>query len=122
MANLLDTIQAEGMLTTFTHMINMSEIVATLREPGAYTVFAPTDAAFAQMKAEKLEDLFEDYYNLSKLVKYHTVMGHIQGSRPARRDLPENDGRATAHHQILSLQRTNQREVGRWFRYPQLCH
>jgi uncharacterized surface protein with fasciclin (FAS1) repeats len=53
----------------------MTEIVATLREPGAYTMFAPTDAAFAQMKAEQVESLFEDYYNMSKLVKYHIALG-----------------------------------------------
>jgi uncharacterized surface protein with fasciclin (FAS1) repeats len=75
MANLLDTLQEEGTFTTFTRGIKMTEIVATLREPGAYTMFAPTDAAFAQMKAEQVEGLFEDYYNMSKLVKYHIVLG-----------------------------------------------
>ena len=75
MANLIDTLQAEGIFTTFTRAINTTEIVATLREPGAYTMFAPTDAAFAQMKAEQVEGLFEDYYNMSKLVKYHIVLG-----------------------------------------------
>ena len=75
MANLIDTIQAEGTFTTFTHALKMSELVTALREPGAYTVFAPTDAAFAQMKAEMRDDLFDDYYNLSKVVKYHVVMG-----------------------------------------------
>src|SRR5258706_12935475 len=75
MANLVDTIQAEGTFTTFTRALKMGELVTALREPGAYTVFAPTDAAFAQMKAEMRDDLFEDYYNLSKVVKYHVVMG-----------------------------------------------
>jgi uncharacterized surface protein with fasciclin (FAS1) repeats len=75
MANLLNTLQEEGTFTTFTRAINMTEIVASLREPGAYTMFAPTDAAFAQMKAEQVEHLFEDYYNMSKLVKYHLVLG-----------------------------------------------
>src|SRR5260370_9006376 len=75
MANLIDTLQAEGIFTTFTRAINTTEIVATLREPGAYTLFAPTDAAFAQMKAEQVEGLFEDYYNMSKLVKHHIVLG-----------------------------------------------
>jgi uncharacterized surface protein with fasciclin (FAS1) repeats len=75
MANLLDTLQAEGTFTTLIRFINMTEIAATLREPGAYTMFAPPDAAFAQMKAEQVEHLFEDYYNASKLVKYHLVLG-----------------------------------------------
>jgi uncharacterized surface protein with fasciclin (FAS1) repeats len=75
MANLIDTLHEEGIFTTFTRAIKMTEIVATLREPGAYTMFAPTDAAFAQMKAEQLVGLFEDYYNMSKLVKYHIALG-----------------------------------------------
>jgi uncharacterized surface protein with fasciclin (FAS1) repeats len=75
MANLIDTIQAGEMFTTFTRAIKMTEIVAILREPGTYTVFAPTDAAFAQMKVEDLEDLFDDHYKMSKLVKYHMVVG-----------------------------------------------
>ena len=75
MANLIDTLQEEGIFTTFTRAIKMTEIAATLREPGAYTMFAPTDAAFAQMKAEQVEGLFEDYDDMSKVVKYHIVMG-----------------------------------------------
>ena len=75
MANLVDTIQAEGTFTTFTRSLKESELAVTLREPGAYTVFAPTDAAFAQMHADMLEDLFEDRDDLSKVVKYHIVMG-----------------------------------------------
>src|SRR5579864_448716 len=80
MANLIDTIQAEGMFTTFTRALKMSELVTALREPGAYTVFAPTDAAFAQMKDEMRDDLFNDYYNLSKVVKYHIVKGVYQAA------------------------------------------
>ncbi len=75
MANLIDTLQEEGIFTTFIRAIKMTEIIATLREPGAYTMFAPTDAAFARVKAEQLVGLFEDYYNMSKLVKYHLVLG-----------------------------------------------
>ena len=75
MANLIDTIQAEGMFTTFTRALEMSRLALTLREPGAYTVFAPTDAAFARMHEDMFEDLFEDRDDLSRVVKYHVVMG-----------------------------------------------
>jgi uncharacterized surface protein with fasciclin (FAS1) repeats len=75
MANLVDTLQAEGTFATFTRALNMTELAATLKEPGAFTVFAPTDAAFAQMNAESLDELFSDYYDLSMVVKYHIVMG-----------------------------------------------
>ena len=75
MANLIKTIQAEGTLTAFSRALEMTELVTVLREAGAYTVFAPTDAAFAQMKAETRDGLFDDYYDLSKVIKYHVVMG-----------------------------------------------
>jgi len=75
MANLVETIQAMGMFATFTRALKMTELAVALKEPGAYTVFAPTDAAFAQMDAEKLAGLFGDYNELNKVVKYHIVMG-----------------------------------------------
>jgi len=43
MANLIKTIQAEGTFTAFSRALEMTELVTVLREPGAYTVFAPTD-------------------------------------------------------------------------------
>lgn len=75
MANLVDTIHGLGTFTTFTRALEMSRLALTLREPGAYTVFAPTDAAFAQMNEDILEDLFENRDDLSRVVKYHVVVG-----------------------------------------------
>lgn len=75
MTNLIDAIQAEGTLMTFARALKMSELVLPLREPGAYTVFAPNDAAFAQMKDDLREDVFSNRYNLDRVVKYHVVMG-----------------------------------------------
>ena len=75
MAKVIETLEVQGTFTTFTRALKMSELVTALREPGAYTVFAPDDAAFAQMKAEMRDNLFDNYYNLSRVVKYHVVMG-----------------------------------------------
>ena len=75
MANVIDAIQEDGTLTTFTHALKLSKLSIPLREPGAYTVFAPNDAAFAQMKDQLRENLFDEYYNLSRVVKYHIVKG-----------------------------------------------
>ncbi len=80
MADLIDTIQAEGTLTTFTRALTISELAIALREPGAYTVFAPNDAAFAQMKTEMRENLFDNNYNLNRVVKYHVVMGKYEAT------------------------------------------
>jgi uncharacterized surface protein with fasciclin (FAS1) repeats len=106
MANLLDTIQAEGTLTTFTHALKMSELVIPMREPGAYTVFAPNDAAFAQMKAEMRENLFENYYNLSRVVKYHVVMGRYEAT-----DLLDMLFLKTMEGQRLAIRSSAVREV-----------
>ena len=80
MADLIDTIQAEGTLTTFTRALTISELAIALREPGAYTVFAPNDAAFAQMRTEMRENLFDNHNNLNRVVKYHVVMGKYEAT------------------------------------------
>src|SRR2546427_5876293 len=80
MANLIKTIQAEGTFTAFSRALEMSELVTVLREPGAYTVFAPTEAAFAQIKAETRDDLFDDYYNLRKGIKNNVVMAEYKAA------------------------------------------
>jgi uncharacterized surface protein with fasciclin (FAS1) repeats len=106
MANLLDTIQAEGTLTTFTHALKMSELVIPMREPGAYTVFAPNDAAFARMKAELRADVFANYYNLSRVVKYHVVMGRYEAA-----DLLDMLFLKTMEGQRLAIRSSAVREV-----------
>jgi uncharacterized surface protein with fasciclin (FAS1) repeats len=106
MANLIDTIQTEGTLTTFTHALKMSELVIPMREPGAYTVFAPNDAAFARMKSELRADLFSDRYNLSRVVKYHVVMGIYEAT-----DLLDMIFLKTMEGQRLAIRSSAVREV-----------
>jgi uncharacterized surface protein with fasciclin (FAS1) repeats len=105
MANLIDTIQAEGTLTTFTRALKMGELVIPMREPGAYTVFAPNDAAFAQMKADSRENVFQ-HYNLSRVVKYHVVMGIYEAT-----DLLDMIFLKTMEGQRLAIRSSAVREV-----------
>ncbi len=106
MANLIETIEAEGTLTTFTRALKMSELVIPLREPGAYTVFAPNDAAFAQMKTEMRENLFDNDYDLSRVVKYHVVMGIYEAT-----DLLDMIFLKTMEGQRLAIRSSAVREV-----------
>jgi uncharacterized surface protein with fasciclin (FAS1) repeats len=106
MANLLDTIQAEGTLTTFTRALKMSELVIPMREPGAYTVFAPNDAAFARMKAGLRADVFGNRYNLYRVVKYHVVMGRYGAA-----DLLDMLFMKTMEGQRLAIRSSAVREV-----------
>jgi uncharacterized surface protein with fasciclin (FAS1) repeats len=75
MTNVIDIIEAEGTLTAFARALKMSRLAIPMREPGAYTVFAPNDAAFAQMNDELRANVFNEYYNLSRVVKLHVVKG-----------------------------------------------
>jgi uncharacterized surface protein with fasciclin (FAS1) repeats len=80
MEDLIATIRGLGTCTAFTRALEMTRLAIALREPGAYTVFAPTDAAFARMKEEFVEDLFETRDDLSRVAKYHVVIGRYKAA------------------------------------------
>jgi len=75
--NLLDTAALEGKYVTFGKAVEKANLTATLRGPGPYTVFAPTDAAFDKLPAGTLEKLFkpENKEELVSLVNYHVIKG-----------------------------------------------
>jgi uncharacterized surface protein with fasciclin (FAS1) repeats len=75
--NLLDTAAAEGKYVTFGKAVEKANLGATLRGPGPFTVFAPTDAAFEKMPAGELDKLFqpENKEELVSLVNYHVIRG-----------------------------------------------
>jgi uncharacterized surface protein with fasciclin (FAS1) repeats len=76
--NLLDTAAAEGKYVTFGKAVEKANLGATLRGPGPFTVFAPTDAAFDKLPAGQLEKLFkpENKDELVSLVNYHVIKGN----------------------------------------------
>jgi len=75
--NLLDTAAAEGKYVTFGKSVEKANLGATLRGPGPFTVFAPTDAAFDKLPAGELEKLFkpENKDELVSLVNFHVIKG-----------------------------------------------
>lgn len=75
--NLLDTAAADGKYTTFAKAVEKANLSETLRGPGPFTVFAPTDAAFEKLPAGQLEKLFkpENKEELVSLVNYHVIKG-----------------------------------------------
>ncbi len=52
--------------------------VPTLKGPGPFTVFAPTDEAFAKLPAGTVESLLKDIPALTKILTYHVVPGKVQ--------------------------------------------
>lgn len=53
-------------------------LVSTLQGPGPFTVFAPTDAAFAKLPAGTLEALRKDKAKLAAILTYHVVAGRVE--------------------------------------------
>jgi uncharacterized surface protein with fasciclin (FAS1) repeats len=75
--NLLDTAAAKGSFSTFAKAVEQAGLTETLRGAGPFTVFAPTDAAFAKLPAGKLDSLMkpENKDQLASILKYHVLSG-----------------------------------------------
>ena len=74
MANILETVRAEHQYYTFVRGIeSLTGLVDTLNGPGPFTIFVPSDAAFARLSADQQANLFADPEKLSKVLKYHIV-------------------------------------------------
>lgn len=75
--NLIDAAAANGSFKTFGKAVEKAALADTLRGPGPFTVFAPTDAAFEKLPPGKLEHLFkpENKEELVGVVNYHVLKG-----------------------------------------------
>ena len=72
-----DTAASNPQLTTLNELINDAGLADTLRGPGPYTVFAPTDDAFKAVPAATLEALAKDKDRLKTMLSYHVVPGAL---------------------------------------------
>jgi uncharacterized surface protein with fasciclin (FAS1) repeats len=77
--DIIHTAAAAGQFKTLTAAINAAGLTATLEGPGPFTVFAPTDAAFAALPAGTLENLLkpENKAQLVAILTYHVVRGAV---------------------------------------------
>ena len=75
--DLLQTAAAKGNFQTFARAVEAAGLRETLAGPGPFTVFAPTDEAFAALPAGKLEELMrpERRSELASVMKYHVMTG-----------------------------------------------
>lgn len=81
-ADIVDTAAKAGNFTTLVKMIEAAGLKETLKGPGPFTVFAPTDAAFAKWPKKEV-DLFlnpEKKKHLVRLLKHHVVPGKIKAA------------------------------------------
>jgi transforming growth factor-beta-induced protein len=78
--NLVETAAAAGSFQTLLTAAEAAGLVSTLRDGGPFTVFAPTDEAFAQLPSGALETVLGDTELLRSILLYHVVPGRIYAS------------------------------------------
>jgi uncharacterized surface protein with fasciclin (FAS1) repeats len=78
-ADIVDTAKGAGFNTLVT-AVEAAGLTATLKGPGPFTVFAPTDAAFAKIPKAKLDALLKDKAALTKVLTYHVVAGKVMAA------------------------------------------
>jgi len=76
-ADIVDTAISAGQFGTLAKALTEAGLIDTLKGPGPFTVFAPTDAAFAKIPAEQLQALLADKVALTKVLTYHVVPGKV---------------------------------------------
>jgi uncharacterized surface protein with fasciclin (FAS1) repeats len=79
--DIVGTATAAGDFTTLTKLLQSAGLVATLQKPGPYTVFAPTDAAFAKVPKSTLNALMRDKSKLKAVLLYHVVAGKVTAKK-----------------------------------------
>ena len=80
MADIVDTAVAAGAFTTLVTAVKAAGLVDTLKGPGPFTVFAPTDEAFAKLPAGTLEAVLADNAKLTAILTYHVVAGKVMAA------------------------------------------
>ena len=77
--DIVDTAVAAGSFKTLAAALQAAGLVDTLKSKGPFTVFAPTDEAFAKLPAGTLEDLLklENKEKLAAILTYHVVPGKV---------------------------------------------
>ncbi|MEZ5318042.1 MAG: fasciclin domain-containing protein [Vicinamibacterales bacterium] len=98
--DIVDTAVAAGSFKTLVAAVQAAGLVDTLKGPGPFTVFAPTDEAFAKLPAGTVEDLLkpENKQKLVAILTYHVVPGSVMAA-----DVVKLDQAKTVNGQMVSI-------------------
>lgn len=75
MPDIVETAVSAGKFRTLVTAVQTAGLVETLKSPGPFTVFAPTDEAFAKLPPGTVEGLLKDLPKLKAVLTYHVVAG-----------------------------------------------
>jgi uncharacterized surface protein with fasciclin (FAS1) repeats len=77
MPDIIDVAVAAGNFSTLVAAVKAAGLVDTLKTPGPFTVFAPTDDAFAKLPAGTVDNLLKDVPKLKAILTYHVIAGKL---------------------------------------------
>jgi uncharacterized surface protein with fasciclin (FAS1) repeats len=80
MHDIIDTAVAAGTFKTLAAAVTAADLVATLKGTGPFTVFAPSDEAFAKLPAGTVDALLKDIPKLKAILTYHVVSGKVMAA------------------------------------------
>ena len=78
--DIVDTAVAAGNFKTLAAAVTAAGLIDTLKSAGPFTVFAPTDEAFAKVPKATLDALLADKAALTKVLTYHVVAGKVMAA------------------------------------------
>ena len=78
--DIVDTAVAAGQFKTLATALQAAGLIETLKGKGPFTVFAPTDAAFAKIPKAQLDALLADKAKLTAVLTYHVVPGKVMAA------------------------------------------
>jgi uncharacterized surface protein with fasciclin (FAS1) repeats len=84
--DIVDTAAGADQFKTLVAAIKAAELVETLKGSGPFTVFAPTNEAFAKIPKDKLEALLKDKKALTSVLTYHVVEGKVMAADVVKLD------------------------------------
>jgi uncharacterized surface protein with fasciclin (FAS1) repeats len=92
--DIVDTAMTAGSFKTLTKALQAADLVETLKGAGPFTVFAPTDEAFARLPAGTLSDLLkpENKAKLRRILTYHVVQGRVSSADVVKLDTTKSAG------------------------------
>ena len=79
-ADIVDTAVKAGQFNTLAAALKAAGLIDTLKGKGPFTVFAPTDAAFAKLPKADLDALLKDKAKLTAVLTYHVVPGKVMAA------------------------------------------
>lgn len=106
MPDIVDIAVESDDFSTLVAAVQAAGLVETLKSPGPFTVFAPTDAAFAQLPAGTIQTLLQNIPQLSRILTFHVAPGKL-----TQADLQALDSVVSVEGSPIPIQKSDTFEV-----------